>query len=219
MTNTVKGIISGLKDNGPTKGKYGTQYRIGFKVDGEMYSGFFGKDADSLGLEDGKLVTFTYTEKGEYKNIDAKSLKVSAVAKADVPSSSVAAKATGKIAGVTVGMALNNATLLLANGVVKAPEGGVLATLEKVAKGILSLSAKLEAGGVAPAAPVAAAKPATAPVEAVEDEEEEEAEEVAPPPKKAAKAPVAAPTAKPAGKAKAKPAEDDEPYYSDDIPF
>jgi len=219
MSN-VKGIISGVKDNGPTKGKYGTQYRIGFVVDGERYSGFFGKSAEGLGLEDGKLVTFTYTEKGEYKNIDPKSLKVSSVAEAPASSPSAPRAAGGqKIAGVTVGMALNNACNLIAHGIVVAPEGMVLTTIEKVAKGILALSAKLEQGSPAPAPAVATAKPVSAPVEAPEDEEEEEASEPAPPPKKVAKAPVAAPTAKPVAKGKAKPVVEDEPSYDDDVPF
>lgn len=74
---SVEGYLQVVKDAGPSKGKYGTQYRISIKVEEEWYSGFFAKSAESLGLEEGRLVTFDYTEKGDFKNVDTKSLKVS----------------------------------------------------------------------------------------------------------------------------------------------
>lgn len=214
--STVKGTATNIRDNGPVKGKYGTQHRIGLKVNGESYSGFFSKSAEDLGLEDGKLVTFSYTEKGKYKNIDAKTLKVSTTvdsgaAAASAPSPS---KVVNKAyAGVTVGMALNNACQLIAHGVVKPKEGEpVLPLIEKVSRAILALTVKLESGTpetatTTPAPVVAKKKPASEPEpEEVEEEVEEEEEEAPPPPRRG----------RPPAKAKPKV---EEPAFDDDIPW
>jgi hypothetical protein len=76
----INGIIERVKDNGPTKGKFGTQYRISLSVEDEWYSGFFSKSADRLNIEEGNTCTFSYSVNGEYKNIDTKTFKVTGAA-------------------------------------------------------------------------------------------------------------------------------------------
>lgn len=145
MTQQIKGIIEAANDKGAIKGKFGTQYRVSIKVDGEWYNGFMNKSAESLGLEEGRLVTFTAVQKGDFLNIDPKSLKVSP---APAEASGSKAPAQGKpaysgnssTAGIKVGHAINNAVnLAIAEGKTD------LRTIHTHAARILALSVKLEA--------------------------------------------------------------------------
>ncbi len=144
--DTVKGVVQAVKDAGPKKGKYGTQYRISLKVDDEWYGGFFGKSADDLGLEEGKLVTFDVVYNGEYKNIETKTLKVSASQEAPKQQGKAGGATAGKTAysggnnaGIKVGHAINNAVQLAI-----AAKTTDLKSIHGLAVDIIALSVKLE---------------------------------------------------------------------------
>lgn len=241
MTDKVKGVIEAFKDNGPVKGKFGTQYRISVTVDDERYSGFFSKSAEKLGIEEGRVCLFNYIEKGEYKNIDTKSFKVSEPVESDDADEDEAPKAKPAPAkaaapfvkkdidrNIARGQAVNNAVLLFVNG--KAPDlRSALRTaieLHAVAEGFFdkllagvdiatALKATATASEPVKATP-APAKPKAkaAPVAAPVEEPEEEEE--APPPKVKAKP-----------KQKAPPPDEEvetteavgDPDFDDEIPF
>lgn len=221
---SVKGVVQKFKDAGPQKGKFGIQHRISLQVEGEWYSGFFGKSAESLKLRDGCVVSFTYTEKGDFKNIDVKSLQVSEPAeqpaKVDAPAATSKPAYRSGDAGIKVGHAINNAVQL---GVAAGKTD--IKSLHGFAVDILTLSRKLE-GQYEQIVAVADKKIAAGTVGAAP------AEKSAATPEKAAETPK--PKAKPGPKPKPKPAPEPEPEYEeqeetaepdaepdfdDDIPF
>lgn len=160
MSDQVKGVIESLKDDGGKKGRFGVQHRVSLSINGEWYSGFFNKSAESLRLAEGKLVKFDVVEKNGYKNIDTKSLQVSTSAPV-----SVAARPGGSgnstIEGATVGNALNNAVLMAIAMGDTSP-----ANIHRLAGIIVTVGQKVRAGELepaveAPAASSAKPKPAT----------------------------------------------------------
>lgn len=216
----VEGTIEQVYDNGPKKGRFGTQHRITIVVDGERYSGFFSKSAEALGLEEGKTASFTATQNGEYWNVDTKSLKVSGPSKpSGKPSGKPQSYSGSGNAGIKVGHALNNAVnLAIADGDL------TVDNIHRHAVRILALSVKLESqfDNIIEMAPkvLQACKE-----EEKGSEESPESEPEAPPPSKAKskKAP-----AKSKAKAVPPPEEDEEegedvgdeePAWDDDIPF
>lgn len=151
MSEQIKGIVEQVNDRGAKKGRYGIQHQISIKVGGDWYGGFTKKSAEDMGLEEGKLVTFTATQSGDYLNFDAKTLKISSSPDSQ-GSSKAKASSGGSVggsssqAGIKVGHAINNAVqLAIAEG-----KAGDLKHIHKRAVGILALSVKLEAqfGGV-----------------------------------------------------------------------
>lgn len=226
--DTVKGVVQAVKDAGPKKGKYGTQYRISLKVDDEWYGGFFGKSAEALGLEEGKLVTFDVVYNGEYKNIETKTLKVSDSQEAPKKqaastggSSGSAGKAYsgGNNAGIKVGHAINNAVQLAI-----AAKTTDLKSIHGLAVDIIALSVKLE-GQFEQIVASAAARLAKA--SGAEPQQEAPAEQPkAKPAAKAKPAPKKAPPPPPEPEADDTASENDdpptdpgEPDFDDDIPF
>ena len=139
----IKGVAEKVWDNGKTKGRFGWQHRITIEVDGERYSGFFKKSADELGLEEGSFVQFSYTENGEYKNIDVKTFECSEGADDDTPPPRRSAPPTSGRKGATsggkptdmdrriaIGQAVNNAIELYSNGMVKDLRAGLKTAIE-----------------------------------------------------------------------------------------
>lgn len=142
MSNQVKGIVQKFYDNGTQDGKWGVQYKVAIEVAGTKYSAFLAKPAATLGLAVGKQVEFAYTENGQYKNMDAKSLKISeAPAQQAAPAqrASAPAAANNQQAGIKVGHAINNAVQLAC-----AKGDTSLLTIHSLAADILALSVKLE---------------------------------------------------------------------------
>lgn len=216
----IKGTIEAAScKEGNDHPKYGMSYQTSIKVKGEWYGAFTRKTAEELGLGKGKLVSFTFTENGKYKNFDPKSLAVStstapAAASTSTSTSSGSAPARSGFneAGVKVGHAINNAVqLAIAN---KATD---LKSIHGLAVDILTLSVKLESQ-YEKVVTVAKKKMDEATAPAAEPEE----------------APAPKPKAKPAAKAKPKPEPEPEveeeappappeqaaePDFDDDIPF
>lgn len=176
----VQGVVEGYncKD---VPGKKGTMKKVGIKVNGEWHN-IFSKE-DFAGLE-GAEVSFTEAENAKgFMDVDPKSVKIHKAAGAPAARASGGAGAdTGSVrgpAGAAVGNALNNAILLITAKLVPVAEGQVLATVEKVARGILSLAAKLgnatasgraETPAVAPTVPPPPPPPPPAPVAAPKPE-------------------------------------------------
>ncbi len=141
-TITIKGVAEAVScKEGNDHPKYGMSYQTSIKVKGEWYGAFTKKTADELGLEKGKLVSFTYTENGKYKNFDPKSLAVSTTSTPSAASGSASAPArTGfNEAGVKVGHAINNAVLLAV-----ANKDTSIKAIHGFAVDILTLSVKLD---------------------------------------------------------------------------
>lgn len=223
MSEQIKGIIEQVNDRGAKKGRYGIQHQISIKVGGDWYGGFTKKSAEDMGLEEGKLVTFTATQSGDYLNFDAKTLKVSSSAGTQSSSSkgktsSGSAGGSSSQAGIKVGHAINNAVqLAIAEG-----KTGDLKHIHKRAVGILALSMKLEAqyAGVVDKADEIYAK--------LTEEDSTEAEQAAEPkagtkgktkPKAPAKK-AAPPPPPPEDEDEDEDEQDDEgPTFDDDIPF
>lgn len=141
----VKGTIEAVScKEGNEHPTYGKSWQTSIKVNDVWYGAFTKKDADGLGLSKGKLVTFTFTENGKYKNFDPKSLVVSASQAA--PAAAPAAGKSGYSgnygsngAGIKVGHAINNAVqLAIAKGDTS------LKAIHGHAVDILALSVKLE---------------------------------------------------------------------------
>lgn len=149
MSDSIKGVLEAVKCvEGADHPKYGISYQISLKVDGEWYGGFTKKDADDLGLEKGRVVSFNTIQKGKYVNFDPKSLVVSKTAEAPASSGKASGGKSGSYsggnnAGIKVGHAINNAVALVAAGKVPV-EGSLLRTLHATAVQIIALSVKLE---------------------------------------------------------------------------
>lgn len=144
----IKGVAEAVScKEGNDHPKYGKSYQVSIKVDDEWYGAFTKKTADQLGIGKGRLVSFTYTENGKYKNFDPKSLVVSESAETASGKSTTGGNAysgsTGS-AGIKVGHAINNAVALVASGKVPV-EDSILRTIHGQAVRILALSVKLEA--------------------------------------------------------------------------
>lgn len=220
MSESVKGVIEGVScKEGNDHPKYGMSYQTSIKVSGDWYGAFTKKTAEQLGLEKGKLVTFTYTENGKYKNFDPKTLKVSETAEpGQQKAASGGARGGGFERAIARGQAVNNAVALYVNGKATNLRDALKTAIElhavadhffdKLLSGV-DVATALK-GNDAPAAKAASEAPA---------------------------AKATTPKAKAAGKAKAKPepqpdpepeADDDtpppveapaEPEFDDDIPF
>lgn len=211
MSNeTIKGTVEAVKDDGGSKGKFGFQHKLGIKIDGDWYGGWTKKSAEDLGIEEGRTVSFEFTENGQYKNFVEKTIKVS---KSTESAPAAAGKPTAAkadyTAGVKVGHAINNAVLLAI-----AAKTTDMESIGKIAVDVLKLSARLESAypAIADAANKAAAAKTKAAAPPAEEEQEEEQEEApAPPPKKTA--------AKSKAPAKAAPPPADDAGFDDDIPF
>lgn len=231
---SVKGTVEQVSSKeGNTHPKYGKSWRVGMKIEGEWYNAFTKKDADSLGLKEGCLVSFEYTENGDYKNFDPKSLKIAeSGAKTTASSKGTTAAGSGTStstgggssysgsgSGVVIGHAINNAVqLAIAQGKTDLP------TIHGLAVDIVCLSIKLNSQYAQIVARAAKAdKAATkAPAEEAEPGQPEESAEETPPPKDKKKAATTtkgktaaatkAPTQQP-------PQDDAGGFEDDDIPF
>lgn len=230
--STIKGVVSVVKDNGPTKGKFGIQHRISICIEDAWYSGFFKKSAAHLGLAVGAFVTFSYSESGQYKNIDVKTFDVAEPAypseeEETPPKAKPAPVASGKPTpidrNIARGQAVNNAVTLYVHGKVGSLRDGLRAAIElhavaehyfdTILKGVnvgTALKAPPNTGAAgngssaeASATPASAAEsPGTAP---------------ATPARKAKKAPPKAPPPPPEPEPDAEDATDDD--FSDEVPF
>lgn len=141
----VKGTIQAVTcKEGNEHPTYGKSWMTRIKVNEEWYGGFTKKTAEELGLVKGKLVSFTWSENGEYKNFDPKSLSVSQAAASAPAASAPAAGGSraysgGNNAGIKVGHAINNAVqLAIKTGDI------TLKAIHGHAVDIIALSVKLE---------------------------------------------------------------------------
>lgn len=110
-----KGIIEKVTSKeGKTHPKYGKSYRVAFKIGEDWYSAFTKRDADAIGLAEGKLVSFTWSQDGDFKQFDPKSLSISTTqgTPADSPPKTGTSKDSGLI-GIRVGHAVSCASTLL----------------------------------------------------------------------------------------------------------
>lgn len=223
--DTIKGTIQQVSSKeGNKHPKFGRSWRVGLKIEDVWYNAFMKAPAEDSGLEEGVLVTFSYSENGDYMNFDPKSLKVSTKGEAKPASSktsdSGASQSTGSgskgsytAGGVEVGHAINNAVqIAIAQGVTGQDGKTNLKAIHGIAVDILTLSVKLK-GQYEKI--IAAASKAVAPKTApAEQQQEEQQEEAPPPPPKAKPKPAAAKKATPP------PAEPDQGgFEDDDIPF
>ena len=144
----VKGTIGAVScKEGNDHPKYGKSWVTSIKVNDEWYGAFTKKTADELGLEKGKLVSFTWSENGKYKNFDPKSLSVAqqqattsgTVGGSAAPKTGYSGSFGGNTAGIKVGHAINNAVQLAI-----ASKDTSLKAIHGHAVDILALSVKLE---------------------------------------------------------------------------
>lgn len=135
----IKGIIEAVScKERPKHPKYGISYQVSVKIGDNWYGGFNKKDAASLGLEKGRLVSFTAVESGDFLNIDFKTLEVSKTAAPAATGGKSGGGYNDNVIGQKIGHAITNAVALaVAAGKTDS------ATIEKYAEVILKLSKKL----------------------------------------------------------------------------
>lgn len=218
MSN-IKGTVEQVSSKkGSTHPKYGVSYSVGIKIDGEWYNGFFKKDAAALGLEAGVLVSFEVVQKGDYLNIDPKSLTVAEAGERQPASTGTkAAPRSGggyNEAGVKVGHAINNAVQIAVAQGITGKDGKVnLKAIHGIALDILILGVRLEQQYQG------AIEAAKAKFAEQDQGQQEQPPEDAPPPKEKAAPKGKAAANKAPPKQTPPPAQQQDAFEDDDIPF
>lgn len=135
---TIKGVVEKVSEK-TGKGRKGTWCKIGVLIEDTWYNGFVKKRP--AGLENGVTVTIEAEHNDEYGwQFDGEG----AIRIVDYGGGSdTQTKSSSARNGASVGMALNNATLLIAHGIVPV-DGPVSETILRVAGQILKLSDRLE---------------------------------------------------------------------------
>lgn len=141
MSDTIKGLVEAVSCK---PGKRRGTFLVSIKVGEEWYGGFTGKDADALGIERGRLVKFNFSENGQYKNFDPKSLQISDEAPQQEATGEQKPRKTSEYdRGASVGHAITTATAL---AIAQLGSDVTIKDVAKLSVEVLTLSLKLKAG-------------------------------------------------------------------------